>query len=602
MQMDQNRRVIGCWWILIVLGVIGSIIFSLIVTVSYPSQKSWIDSLAGDGDIESFTVKVFNVARQVTLPLVILSFSLLVFLLAFRSRSLSSIQNLFTWNRNFLRNRWQEIKDLVLALIPAKQERIPLLILLVIISFGAFFRYAYLWRPMGHDETYTFMAFASRGLRVVVTDYHLPNNHVFHTILVNIFYQFFGDSPAVIRLAALIAGILIIPATYLVGKIFYDRKIGLVAASIMAALPVMIDYSTAARGYTIITLFALIIIAIAAHLKDHINLIAWLLLVVISSLGLYTNPTMIYPVGMAFTWLFLSALIKDVNPDYSNKYYLNLAISVSGIIILTVIFYLPIILYTGSQSIIGNNFIESLSWSDFTQSLLPRIKNTWKEWNRALHPILSTTAIVGLVASFFVPKLPRNRRVPLILAGFLWITTALLIQRVAPWPRIWLFLLPFFVIWITAGIIGLFTLLLKKLPMSEKLMIIIVGILVVTPLVAGIYRNYPQYSEKLNSLGEVERVADFLQDYLKEGDVVVATSPDNVVLKYYLRRNNLANDFTDLGKGKQVSRSIVVVNHAYNQTLEYVLERRFFLDDVQLTSAEEIYRSRRFILYQLSSN
>ena len=83
---------------------------------------------------------------------------------------------------------------------------------------------------------------------------------------------------------------------------------------------------------------------------------------------------------------------------------------------------------------------------------------------------------------------------------------------------------------------------------------------------------------------------------------MVATSPDNVVLKYYLRRNNLANDFTDLGKGKQVSRSIVVVNHAYNQTLEYVLERRFFLDDVQLTSAEEIYRSRRFILYQLASN
>ena len=51
--------------------------------------------------------------------------------------------------------------------------------------------------------------------------------------------------------------------------------------------------------------------------------------------------------------------------------------------------------------------------------------------------------------------------------------------------------------------------------MSEKLMIIFVGILIVTPLVAGIYRNYPQYSEKLYSQGEVEQVADFLQDYLK---------------------------------------------------------------------------------------
>ena len=130
----------------------------------------------------------------------------------------------------------------------------------------------------------------------------------------------------------------------------------------------------------------------------------------------------------------------------------------------------------------------------------------------------------------------------------------------------------------------------------------IISLLIIAPLAAGLIRTYPQYSEKLKSQGEVEQVADFLQDHLQEGDVVVVTSPDTVVLKYYMRRNNLANDFTDLVKGKQVSRSIVVVNQAHNQTLEYVLERRSYLDDVQLISAEEIYRSRRFILYQLSDN
>ena len=66
-------------------------------------------------------------------------------------------------------------------------------------------------------------------------------------------------------------------------------------------------------------------------------------------------------------------------------------------------------------------------------------------------------------------------------------------------------------------------------------------------------------------------------------------------------RNDIDKEFTELVKGKEVNRSIVVVNHAHEQTLQYVLERRFFLDDVQLDSAEEIYRSRRFILYQLSN-
>jgi uncharacterized membrane protein len=599
--MDHHKKAKRGWWFLLLCTLIGAIFFGLLVAFPYSFQKNMIDSLAGDGVVESFTSQVYTVLRIAALPFMIISISGLVYLIAFKNHSIAKIQDLYSWLNKFIRKSWQELVDLIQALVPNSQERIPFIILLIIIGFAIFFRYAYMWKPMGHDETYTFMAFASRGLRVVITDYHLPNNHVFHTILVNLFYHLFGDSPAVIRLTAFIGGILIIPATYLVGKIFYGWKIGLVAASVLAALPVMIDYSSTARGYTVITLFALIIIALAAYVKDHRNLIAWFLLVVISCLGLYTNPTMIYPVGMTFTWLFLSGLIKDVNPKYSKKYYIYLVLSIVWIVILTGILYLPIILSSGLGSIIGNDVVETLSWSEFTQSLLPRIKNTWNEWNRALPPFLSLIAIIGLAASFFLPKLPKNRRVPLILAAVLWIATALVVQRVAPWPRIWLFLLPFFVIWIAAGIIGLFDLLIKKLPKSEYLMLLLLGILIVTPLVAALVRTYPQYSEKLFSKGEVELVADFLSDYLQEGDVVVVTSPDTVVLKYYLARNNIDKEFTELVKGKDVNRSIVVVNNAHEQTLQFVLDRRSFLDDVQLDSAEEIYRSRRFILYQLSN-
>lgn len=599
--MDHHKKAKRGWWFLLLCTLIGAIFFGLLVAFPYSFQKNMIDSLAGDGVVESFTSQVYTVLRIAALPFMIISISGLVYLIAFKNHSIAKIQDLYSWLNKFIRKSWQELVDLIQALVPNSQERIPFIILLIIIGFAIFFRYAYMWKPMGHDETYTFMAFASRGLRVVITDYHLPNNHVFHTILVNLFYHLFGDSPAVIRLTAFIGGILIIPATYLVGKIFYGWKIGLVAASVLAALPVMIDYSSTARGYTVITLFALIIIALAAYVKDHRNLIAWFLLVVISCLGLYTNPTMIYPVGMTFTWLFLSGLIKDVNPKYSKKYYIYLVLSIVWIVILTGILYLPIILSSGLGSIIGNDVVETLSWSEFTQSLLPRIKNTWNEWNRALPPFLSLIAIIGLAASFFLPKLPKNRRVPLILAAVLWIATALVVQRVAPWPRIWLFLLPFFVIWIAAGIIGLFDLLIKKLPKSEYLMLLLLGILIVTPLVTALVRTYPQYSEKLFSKGEVELVADFLSDYLQEGDVVVVTSPDTVVLKYYLARNNIDKEFTELVKGKDVNRSIVVVNNAHEQTLQFVLDRRSFLDDVQLDSAEEIYRSRRFILYQLSN-
>ena len=600
--MKNHRKAVGCWWILLVCAILGAVLYSLVAAAPYSSQKNWVDSLASDGNFESFTGNIYNVIRIISLPLAILSIGVLIVILVFRTRSMDRIGQLFSWLKGFFTHRWQEIGQIVRALVPSKQEIIPLAVLLVIIIFGIFFRYAYLWRPMGHDETYTFMAFASRGLRVVITDYHLPNNHIFHTILVNLFSQMLGDSPAVIRLPAFIAGILLIPATYLIGKIFYDWKIGLVAASVIAALPVLVDYSTTARGYTIITLFALMIVAISAYVKDNQNLVAWFILIGFSGLGLYTNPTMIYPIGMAFTWLILSSMIKDIIPGYGKRFYLYLLLLGVGIALFTGFLYLPIIYTSGLQSVVGNEVVEALNWSDFTQSLLPRIRNTWQEWNRSVHPIFSSIALIGLVASFFVPRLPRNRRVPLILAGFIWIAAALLVQRVAPWPRIWLFLLPFFIIWITAGIIGLINLLIAKLPKSELLIHLIWGILIVMLLLAGIVRTYPQYSEKIFSKGEVEQVADFLQDYLQDGDVVVVTSPDRVVLKYYLMRNNIDKEFTELTKEKEVARSIVVVNQATGQTLEYVLDRRSFLDDIELASAEEIYQSRRFILYQLSSN
>jgi 4-amino-4-deoxy-L-arabinose transferase-like glycosyltransferase len=597
--MDQRSREYKFWLALTGAAVLGGVVFGFLFLLPFEVQKGWIDSFSADGNVESFTLPVYTSLKVCVGPLAFLFIGLFLTLISFRDRAQRQIKTLLISSNKFIDLRRQEIGELIKAISPERADLIPLLVLFGITLLGIFFRYAYLWKPMGHDETYTFMAFASRGLRIAITDYHLPNNHVFHTILVNLFYELFGGSPAVIRMPALIAGVLIIPATYLIGKIFYNSKIGLVGASIVASLPVLIDYSTIARGYSIMTLFALLIIALAAYLKDRPNLIVWGIFVLFASLGMYTNPAMIYSIGMAFAWLLLSRLINDVNQEYSAKFYLYLLVSAAAILVLSGIYYSPIIYSSGLRSIIGNDVTEALAWSEFTQSVLPRIRNTWAEWNRALPSIVSYIAMIGLVASFFVPKLPKNRRVPLILAGAIWIGTALLIQRVAPWPRIWIFLLPFFVVLISAGIIGLLETILRKIPRSEYLMGTLVGIFVALPLILGMIRNYPQFDQKLHSKGVVEAVAEFLEQDLGSNDVVVVTSPDTIVLKYYLSRLGIPKEATELSKEKDFQRAVVVVNRGYGQTLNYVLERRSFQDDVDLETAEEIYKSNRFTLYQL---
>ena len=588
------------WTAAIILAVIGGIFFSLLFLLPYDLQKSWVDGLAADGEVESYTLRIYSLEKYFSGPLALLMLAAAVILLSYQRRVESIIEELLPKTKSFVIRRGIEIREIVHSIKPSNQDFVPLIILFGIIVLGIFFRYAYLWRPMGHDETYTFMAFASRGLRYSITNYHLPNNHVFHTILVNLAYQLFGDSPAIIRLPAFLAGILIIPATYLVGKQFFSTKIALVSASIVASIPVLIDYSTTARGYTFLTLFTLLIVAVAVYVKDHKNLIAWGLLIILSSCGLYTNPTMIYPIGMVATWLLLSKLVKDVDQDYGKDYYFLWGATCILILVTAGILYSPIILSSGIKPLVSNDVIEALSWSDFYQSIPVRIKNTWAEWNRNLPDWISIIALIGLTASLFVPRPPQKRRITLILAAVLWIGTALIIQRVAPWPRIWLFLLPLIVIWVSAGILGLIELLFLRIPQGNYLLMGVISVMVLLPLGAGFLRSYTQYSQKLHAQGELEKVAMYLSDYLQPEDVVVVTSPDTIVLKYYLRRFGISQDATDLAKDKPFDHAIVVVNKAYRQTIDYVLDRRSFLDDVNLESVEEIYNSKRFSIYQLS--
>ena len=61
----------------------------------------------------------------------------------------------------------------------------------------------------------------------------------------------------------------------------------------------------------------------------------------------------------------------------------------------------------------------------------------------------------------------------------------------------------------------------------------------------------------------------------------------------------ISKEASELTKGKDFQRAIVVVNRGYGQTLDFVLEKRSFLDDVDLSSAEEIFNSNRFTVYQL---
>ena len=68
----------------------------------------------------------------------------------------------------------------------------------------------------------------------------------------------FGHGEFAVRLPSLIAGTLVIPALYELGRELYDRRTGLIAAAFAAVSPVLIWYSQEVRMYEYVALFGVL--------------------------------------------------------------------------------------------------------------------------------------------------------------------------------------------------------------------------------------------------------------------------------------------------------------------------------------------------------
>jgi len=579
----------------------GGFLIFILFLIPFEVQKSILDLIPPDGNLESFTFSVYWILQSIAFSVAILAVSLGFLISIHKERSVRILQSLQARFAHFRKSWLIDLRNLITWSISDLVNDKLQWALIGFIVLGVILRFAFIDRPMGHDETYTYMAFAFRGIKTTITDYHLPNNHVLHTILVVISTGLFGNSPEAIRLPAFVAGILIIPAVYLVAVKLFDRWVAFQSSAIVTGLPVLVDYSITARGHRRVDLFTLLLTALPPALPVKKKIMAWCSIVLVASLGMYTNPIMVYPTGMLFTWLLISITQKSVNEVYQGKMFLYVAFASCAILLLTGFFYLPILVNSGVSSIVGNEVVEALGWRDFWQSLPVRIRNTWAEWNRDLPEWISYPELLLLSFSFFFPKEKRIQRLSFWVAGFLFITAMLIVQRVAPWPRVWLFLLPLFAIWVAGGVINLSHFAGSVLKQEKLMQNVTTGLIVLMVLAGSSLRSYIQFSLKSGKVGETEGVAIFLEDYLRPGDVIVVTSPDAIVLKYYLLIHGISGEFSELRDDKPFDRAIVVVNTSYGQTMESVLERRSFLDDVNPQNKEIIYQSSRFILSHLQN-
>ena len=305
---------------------------------------------------------------------------------------------------------------------------------------AAALRVAFLSQPMRYDEALTFNEFASRPLYYGLSFYPDPNNHLLNTLLMHLSYVLFGNQPWILRLPAFLAGVLLVPATFALARLLYGDGAAILASALVGVSSYFIEYSTNARGYTLQALCFVVMLALLISAVRRRSLSPLVPAALAAVLGAYTLPTMLYGIAIAAVWALLQRRLSALH------------LLATGLILglVTTLLYLPVLVISGADKLVGNRFVVPLSFGELGPELTRTLERTWAFWNRDIPWPLAALLVLGFAITLLFEL--RASQMPLGLLAPLVCLVLVLLQRVAPFERVWLFLLPLYFAIAAAGL------------------------------------------------------------------------------------------------------------------------------------------------------
>jgi mannosyltransferase len=116
-------------------------------------------------------------------------------------------------------------------------------------------------------------------------DRHPPLHHLVLWADVRIF----GNSEFALRLPSFVAGTLVIPSLYELGRELYDRRTGLIAAAFAAASPLLVWYSQEVRMYAFVTLFGVLALLTQLRVIRKPSMVNWACYILATAALLWSN-------------------------------------------------------------------------------------------------------------------------------------------------------------------------------------------------------------------------------------------------------------------------------------------------------------------------
>jgi hypothetical protein len=409
--------------------------------------------------------------------------------------------------------------------------------LFALCALGVALRALHLDLPMRYDETVTYVSYASQGWEHITSSYQNPNNHVFHSLLVAWLTGWLGDDPVIIRLPAFLAGCALLPAVAWVAYRVHGREAALIATALVATSPVLIEFSTNARGYSLVALGVVLAVGAGAALLAGAGWIVWLAWIEIGVLGLYTIPTMAIPWLGLTLWLGWS-LASSSQPGRRARALAPLAVVTTLIGAVSVTLYWAIVANEGAGALLGNRFVAPEPAVAFLAGTPHAIADILRHWSRGIPLPLAVLALLCVLAGLRPDPALRPWRRLLVSLGVAALAALLAVRNWGE-PRIWQWAVPVLAV---QAAIGASTLRMKlaprTLPASGTLVAFAwCGLMSAQLLLA----NPVRASLDTGAFPAVQEIFEGVAADYRMGDMIVGDFVGVEPLRFYLRRWAVAN-------------------------------------------------------------
>lgn len=397
---------------------------------------------------------------------------------------------------------------------------------------GGWLRWLFLDQQIRLDEGYSFIFFVNTEWSNVFL-YPFPNNHVLNTILERLSCALFGTGVQAIRLPAFISGLGIVAVSFLLGRRLNGECGGILAAMGAAVWPYLVLFSTNGRGYTLLAFLILLIAYVSTDDDGHLRPGRVPMMAGLAALGMLTMPSMLFATtGLMLWWVALMRLDDRTWRDIT----IELAVPFSTLfLVLTLILYTPVALVSGGlQGVMANKEARPLPVGHFIHQAGLHIE----------HAAMALTVDVPQAVLFALPVLAagsllialRRRThaaallLPCVVLGSVIVFLA---KRSIPFPRTWIYVIPFVLIYVDY----FFAFLLRRWKMTLRC-----AMVAMLAFASAMFARQLVVRDAIASYAETgiapgaRELAQKMSKELAVHDWICALVPENVILFYYFRK------------------------------------------------------------------